>query len=328
VDVPSLTAALKQNALLLGFDLAEAVPVAVFNADLSCLEHWLDLGRAGEMRYFVERLDAYRDPNRVLDGVKSVLMLGMNYRTVEPAELHAGQGRVSRFAWGLDYHDLVHERLRNLADYFRELVPSGNARGIVDTAPFLERSFAARAGLGWIGENTALISPKFGSWLFLAALLTTEELDYSSYRQEPRPPGILDFELKGSSPCANCHACLDACPTGALVAPYQLDARKCISYLTIEHRGEVPAEFKSKIGDRLFGCDACQEACPWNRHTPSTTEEAFYPREGMNPIDLVEIQNLDEESFRRRFRGTPLWRAKLKGLQRNAAIVQANHHCE
>jgi epoxyqueuosine reductase len=265
------------------------------------------------MRYFTDRLEAYRDPNLVLEGVKSVLMLGMNYRSVEPIPPGAGQGRVSRYAWGDDYHELIRQRLDQLADFHRQLAPAGRVRGVVDTAPFLERSYAVRAGLGWIGKNTTLINRKFGSWFFLAALLTTEELDFST-----RPP---DFS---HDPCGNCRACLDACPTGALVAPHQLDARKCISYLTIEHRGDTPEELRSAIGNRIFGCDACQEACPWNRQTPATAEKAFNPREGMNPVEPAELQNIDEETFRRRFRGTPIWRAKCEGIRRNAAIVQKN----
>ncbi len=323
MDASSLAAALKQKAYQLGFDLAEPATVSSSETDIARLEQWLDQGFAGEMHFFGDRLGAYRDLNRILEGAQGVLMLGMNYRTVEPIEPGAGQGRVSRYAWGADYHDLIREQLRQLAVYFQSLVPSGKARGIVDTAPFLERFFAARAGLGWIGKNTTLINPKFGSWLFLAALLTTEELECS-----PLPwgegPGVGAEGLGTADRCRNCHACLDACPTGALVAPYQLDARKCISYLTIEHHGAISEPLRSKIGDRLFGCDACQEACPWNRRAPSTGEQAFYPREGMNPVDLAELQNLDEETFRRRFRRTPLWRAKLSGMLRNAAIVQGN----
>ncbi|MCC6125117.1 MAG: DUF1730 domain-containing protein [Pirellulales bacterium] len=390
MDAPSLTAALKRKALELGFDLAEAAPVSHGGVDIDNFEQWLAQGRAGEMRYFADRLDAYRDPNRVLEGVISVLMLGMNYRTVEPIEPQAGQGKVSRYAWGDDYHDVIHGRLRRLAEFFRQLVPAGKARGIVDTAPFLERYHAARAGLGWIGKNTLLVNRRFGTWIFLAALLTTEELDYSaSIRREsihavspegtvvisqgrkplgeaknnnisPERAAVIELlpPLRGSpittvciqgltplandcrpvgtitptetslpipeNPCHNCRACLDACPTGALVAPYQLDARRCVSYLTIEHRGEFPEELKSKIGSRLFGCDACQEACPWNRRTPATAEKAFDPREGMNPVDIAKLQSLDEETFRRRFRGTPFWRIKLDGMLRNAAIVKEN----
>jgi epoxyqueuosine reductase len=312
LDTHSLTATLKKKAFEVGFDLAEAAAIGGF--ELARLDEWIGQGYAGEMRYFAERRDAYRNPNLVLGGVKSVLMLGMNYRTVEPIEAEAGQGRVSRYAWGDDYHELIRERLDRLADCFRELVPAGQCRCVVDTAPFPEKFYAAQAGLGWIGKNTTLINSQFGSWVFLAGLLTTVELEYAS--------GSVD-QLQSGNPCEHCNQCIEACPTGALFAPYRLDARRCISYLTVEYRGEIPEDLRQKIGNRLFGCDACQEACPWNRQTPAT-ETAFLPREGMNPVDLEAIEKLDEESFRIQFRGSPIQRVKREGLLRNAGIVQEN----
>jgi epoxyqueuosine reductase len=313
LNTRSLTAALKKKAFELGFDLAE--PAAIVEFDIARLDDWISKGYAGEMRYFAERMEAYRNPNLVLDGVKSVLMLGMNYRTVEPIEPQAGQGRVSRYAWGEDYHTLIRERLNSLADFFRELEPSARCRGIVDTAPFPEKIYAAKAGLGWIGKNTTLISPQFGSWIFLAGLLTTVELEPASGATEASP--IVDR-------CGDCNRCVEACPTGALFAPYRLDARRCISYLTVEYRGDIPEELRRKMGNRLFGCDACQEACPWNHRTPATAETAFSPREGMNPVDLEAIDNLDEDSFRNRFRGSPIQRVKREGLLRNAGIAKEN----
>jgi epoxyqueuosine reductase len=237
-------------------------------------------------------------------------MLGVNYRTVEPAAAGPGQGKVSRCAWGTDYHEVVRRRLRKLAEFHGEHVTHCQVRGVVDTAPLLERGFAQRAGLGWIGKNTLLINEKYGSWLFLAALLTSEELEY-------------DLPT-GTNRCGNCRACLDACPSSALVAPYRLDARKCVSYLTIESRGAITLELREACGDRLFGCDACQEACPWNRSTAISSEKEFQPRPGMNPVDLAELFTLDEAGFRRQFRDTPFWRAKLTGLLRNAAVVLDN----
>ena len=313
-------------------------------------------------------------------------MLATNYRTVEPSEpsegtvpifastkmglslLPQGQVRVSRCAWGADYHEVIRGRLHKLADFHRRLTPSAQVRGVVDTAPLLEKQFAQLAGLGWIGKNTLLINQRFGSWMFLAALLTTEELVYD----EPCMAGQ----------CGSCRACLDACPSGTLETPFHLDARKCISYQTqtIENCDEtirdpgssrhspcavrcsiiesdnslnktaaevanasadgtrrckdvgvavqLPPQHSSvpatgivckqavALGNRLYGCDACQEACPWNRDTPSTTESAFYPNPGMNPVDLAELLALDEETFRRRFRHTPLWRARRNGILR------------
>ena len=262
------------------------------------------------MAYFAERIDAYRDPAKVLDGARGILVLGMNYRTVEPASAGPGQARVSRYAWGDDYHDVIRRRLDELAEFHRRLKPEAGVRGVVDTAPLLERQFGRLAGLGWIGKNTTLINRRLGSWFFLAALLTTEELDYD--------------EPMRTDHCGTCRACLDACPTGALVGPYELDARKCISYLTIESRSPIPPELRAAVGDRLFGCDACQEACPWNRATPVTAEPAFQPRSGTNPVELAELLALDEAEFRRQFRHTPLWRAKLEGIRRNAAVVMKN----
>ena len=297
-----LTAALKDEALRLGFDLVAATP-AIASPDFDRLQQWLAEGRAGEMHFFADRLAAYRHPDQLLDGAKSVLMLATNYRTVEPVKPGPGQAAVSRYAWGADYHELIRRRLHGLADYHRRLVPGASVRGVVDTAPLLERQFGRLAGVGWIGKNTLLINERFGSWLFLAALLTSEELAYESSPAADR--------------CGSCRRCLDACPTGALFEPHRLDARKCIGYLTIESRGHMPDEVRGACGRRLFGCDACQEACPWNHQTPITAENGFYPAPGMNPVQLDDVASLDEEGFRRRFRHTPLWRAKREGILRN-----------
>ncbi len=310
MNAVELTAALKDESKRLGFDLAGATR-AVPPPEVERLEKWIAAGWAGEMAYFAERIDAYRDPAKVLDGARGILVLGMNYRTVEPAAAGPGQARVSRYAWGEDYHDVIRSRLDELAEFHRRLMPGVGVRGVVDTAPLLERQFGRLAGLGWIGKNTTLINRRLGSWFFLAALLTTEELDYDE-------PARTDH-------CGTCRACLDACPTGALVGPYELDARKCISYLTIESRSPIPPELRAGVGDRLFGCDACQEACPWNRATPATAEPAFQPSPGMNPVELAELLALDEAEFRHRFRHTPLWRAKFEGIRRNAAVMLENH---
>jgi epoxyqueuosine reductase len=299
----SLTAALREESLRLGFDLVGATP-AVASPDFDRLSRWLADGYAGEMRYFADRLDAYRHPSFLLEGTKSLLMLGTNYRTVEPLEPRPGQARVSRYAWGSDYHEIIRNRLHRLADFHRRLVPDARVRGVVDSAPLFEKRFGQLAGLGLIGKNTTLINPRFGSWFFLAALLTTEELAHDE-------PAAGDC-------CGTCRACLDACPTGALVEPGRLDARKCVSYLTIERRGKSAAEHREACGDRLFGCDACQAACPWNRQTPSTAETAFHPGPGMNPVDVSALTELDEAGFRGRFRHSPLRRvgreAILRGL--------------
>ena len=302
----SLTAALKEESTRLGFDLVGATP-AVATPGFDRFRQWLAEGYAGQMRYLADRLNAYRHPGQLLEGAKSVLMLATNYRTVEPVEPGPGQARVSRYAWGADYHEVIRRRLHALADFHRRLVPEAGIRGVVDTAPLLEREFGQLAGLGWIGKNTLLIHQRLGSWFFLAALLSTEELDYD--------------EPSGVGRCGSCRRCIEACPTGALVEPYRLDARKCISYLTVELRESVPAELRAACRGRLFGCDACQEACPWNLHTPASAEPAFQPGPGMNPVGLADLMTLEEEAFRGWFRHTPLWRAKRAGILRNAEIA-------
>jgi len=262
------------------------------------------------MRYLADRAAAYEHPRHVLDGARSILMLAVGYRTQQPQPAGPGEARVSRYAWGNDYHRVIRGRLRSMELFHLRLVPEARVRGVVDTAPLLERDFARLAGLGWIGKNTLLVDQRFGSWHFLAALLTTEELAFDD-------PMAADY-------CGTCRACLDACPTGALVDAYELDARRCISYLTIELRESIPAALRAGMGDRLFGCDACQEVCPWNRKAAESAEAAFEPAPGMNPVELVELFFLDDESFRARFRGTPLERPKRTGILRNAAVVLGN----
>lgn len=302
----TLTQALKHEAFRLGFDLAGACP-AVVPLDVERLHEWLALGRAADMHYMTRHADARCDPRHVLDGTRSILMLAVNYRTAEPVKPKPGQGRVSRYAWGADYHDVIRGRLRQLADFHRRLTPDAALRGVVDTAPLLERSFAQLAGLGWIGKNTMLINRRFGSWIFLAALLTSEALAYD----EPHEQNY----------CGTCRACLEACPTGALVDAHQLDARKCISYLTIEHRRPIPPDLERSLSPWVFGCDICQEVCPWNRKTPVTSDPAFAPSEGMNPIDLAKLTTMDDATFRHRFSKRPFARPGREGLARNVAAV-------
>ncbi len=332
-----LTNSLKAEARALGFTLAGAC-AAVTPKGASRLAEWLDRGYAGQMDYIAARQQAYDHPRHVLDGVRSVLMLGLPYRTAEPAPIQPGQGRVSRYAGGDgDYHDIIHDRLGQLIKWLKDRVPAAQARGVVDTAPLLEREFAQLAGLGWIGKHTLLINKPAGSYFFLAALLTDQELAYDE-------PFTADH-------CGTCRACLDACPTQAFPQPYVLDATRCISYLTIELRESIPEDLRPGIGDWLFGCDVCQDVCPWNqaaerhperhgqhserhggrpperhggRSLQDPAESAFVPSSANNPLDLAGLFDLDDEAFRRRFRHTPLWRAKRRGILRNAAMVLGN----
>jgi epoxyqueuosine reductase len=301
---------LKQRALELGFPLCGICP-AIAPVGANRLDEWLAAGYAGQMHYLADRREAYNHPRHVLDGAQSIVMLAMHYRTAEPTPPAAGQGRVSRYAWGeLDYHHVIRDRLHQLADFLRELVPAAQTRGVVDTAPLLEREFAQLAGLGWIGKNTLLLSKRAGSYFFLAALLTDQLLDYDK-------PFAADH-------CGTCTACLDACPTDAFPQPYVLDASRCISYLTIELGDAIPVELRSGMGDWVFGCDICQDVCPWNHDSPRTEEPAFAPLPEMNPLQLTQLFELTEADFRSRFRHTPLWRAHRRGLLRNAAIVLGN----
>jgi epoxyqueuosine reductase len=310
MDVQTITDELKQRAAELGFSLCGVTP-AVAPPGVARFDAWLAAGYAGQMHYLADRRDAYSHPKHVLDGARCVVMLAMGYRTAEPAVARPGEGRVSRYAWGgADYHDLVRQRLDALAELLSARVPAARVRGVVDTAPVLEREFAQLAGLGWIGKNTLLLNREHGSWFFLAALLTDMELAYDA-------PHAMDH-------CGTCRACLDACPTGAFPQPYVLDATRCISYLTIELRDSIPAELRPGVGDWLFGCDVCQEVCPWNSRAPVSDEPAFAPRAVSNPVDLIELFALDDEAFRERFRHTPLWRAKRRGILRNAAIALGN----
>jgi epoxyqueuosine reductase len=310
MDHAELTRELKLRASELGFSLCGVCP-AVGPPGVARLDDWLAAGYAGQMHYLADRRDAYADPNRVLDGVRSIVMLAMNYRTAEPVTPDAGQGRVSRYAWGEgDYHDLIHERLDQLAEFLSERVPEARVRGVVDTAPLLEREFAQLAGLGWIGKNTLLLNRHEGSWFFLASLLTDIELVYDA-------PHETDH-------CGTCRACLDACPTDAFPQPYVLDASRCISYLTIELRDAIPAELRTGMGEWVFGCDVCQDVCPWNSRAPLSRQHEFEAGSNSNPMDLIGLFELDDPAFRERFRHTPLWRPRRRGLLRNAAIVLGN----
>ena len=310
MDPISLTADLKATARQLGFALAGACP-AVSPPGLARLDAWLEAGYAGQMGYLAGRRTAYDHPSSVLAGARSIVMLAMDYRSGEPQSAPPAFGRLARYAWGeTDYHDLIRDRLNQLSQHVLNQAPGAAVRGVVDTAPLMEREFAQLAGLGWLGKNTLLLNRQRGSWFFLAALLTDLELDYDTAHQTDH--------------CGSCRACLDACPTDAFPQPYVLDASRCISYLTIELKDSIPVALREGVGDWLFGCDVCQEVCPWNRDSPESQETEFAPLENHNPIDLCALLELDEASFRARFRATPLWRARRRGILRNAAIVLGN----
>ncbi|MFK7777014.1 MAG: tRNA epoxyqueuosine(34) reductase QueG [Gimesia sp.] len=310
-DQSQKSALIKQLALEAGFDQAGIAPAVTPEGYHQFLD-WLNQGYAGEMSYLERRKDAYEHPRYVMSSVRSVLMLTLNYRTEEPPPRVGTEARISRYAWGsTDYHKVIRKKLKQLSRQIREHFPDCETRGVVDTAPLLERDFAQLAGLGWIGKNTLLLSKTEGSWFFLAGLLLSDELD----SDEPNE----------SSHCGTCTRCLDACPTDAFVEAGTLDARKCISYLTIELRDQpIPMELRSGMQEWIFGCDVCQDVCPWNRKAPVSRERSFQPVEQFSPVDALEILSLDTVAFQERFQSTPMSRARRAGLLRNAAIVLGN----
>ena len=308
-----LTQRIKTRARQLGFDLAGVTnPAPSDHSDF--YTRWLEAGHHGNMAYMA-RPDAIakrRHPTRILDSARSILVVGMNYYAHADPPIESLQGRVSRYASGTDYHTVLRSRLLTLAAWIEDAVGRPLARrAYVDTGPVLERELAQRAGLGWIGKNTCLIHPRIGSFLFLGVLFLELEL-------KPDPPFARDH-------CGNCNACIEACPTAALIAPRTLDARRCISYLSVECRGSIPLELRSAMGTSVFGCDICQTVCPWTqRFAGPSREPAFYPRAGQRAPNLLAWLKLDEASFRASFRDTAIWRARRAGLARNAAVVLGN----
>ena len=266
---------------------------------------WLRAGAAGEMEWLQRGEEKRCDPSLVLPGARSVIVLALNYWQGEHAP--APGGRIARYAWGDDYHDVMLEKLRKLDEFLREL--GGVQKCYVDTGPILERDFAAEAGVGWHGKSTMLVDPQLGTWFFLGEILTTLEL----------PPDAAQ-----PARCGTCTRCITACPTGAITDAHRLDARRCISYLTIELKGSIPLEFRPLIGDRIYGCDTCLDVCPWNRFAAASRETAFNARPATAAMQLRDFLALDDEQFRTLFRGSPIKRIKRRGLLRNVCVALGN----
>jgi epoxyqueuosine reductase len=348
MNAASQTTWIGERARALGFDLCGVVRAAKF-PELERTDEWLKRGYAGEMKYLA---DARRNnPESAMAGVRSVIVCALNYnadcpKSIEMAGRLGGEsesdeprGWISRYAWGSDYHDVLRQKLDELIAALRERFAREpfEARAYADTGPVQERVPAKYAGLGWLGKNTLLLNQSIGSWFFLGTILTTLDL----------PPTIAEGDSPPPDLCGSCRRCIDACPTEALVEPYVMDARRCISYLTIELRGSVPEDLRAAMGQHVFGCDICQDVCPWNRRAPVTTEPEFQPRTfalknpgasetsqwgessvaGENSLLLPRLEWLaamSEEEYREAFRGSAIKRTKWRGLVRNACIALGN----
>jgi epoxyqueuosine reductase len=290
-----------------GFDLCR-IAACVAPPHAAEFRAWLADGRAGEMAWLERNEQRRTDPQQVLPGARSVVVLGMNYWNDACGTANdEARGRIARYAWGDDYHEIIEKKLKALDAWLT--ARGGRQRCYVDTGPVLERDLGAVAGAGWQGKSTMLIHPKLGTWFFLAEILTT--LDFA-----PDAP-MADH-------CGKCTRCITACPTGAITAPRQLDARRCISYLTIENKGAIPEEFRAALGDRIYGCDDCLTACPWNRFAQTSRESAFAAREYVHGWALRDFLALDDDAFRRLFRKSPIKRIKRRGFLRNVCVALGN----
>jgi len=312
VDPVSLAALARAMALEEGFDLA-GVARAEAPRELAFFAEWVARGFAGEMSYLLTQVDRRNDVRVAFPWARSLLCVALQYDTPHPystaAPADPTRGWLSRYAWGDDYHQVMRAMLERLAARLQAEAGPCQTRVYVDTGPIVERAYAAAAGLGAWGKNTCLLHPDHGSWFFLGEVVSDLELAPDA----PRP-----------DMCGRCTACLEACPTGALTAPYQLDARRCISYLTIEVKGAIPEERRQQVGRHVFGCDICQDVCPWNRRRRRRGGTAFEPRPGALAPELAALARLDEDGFRARFRRSPVTRAKRRGLLRNVAVALGN----
>jgi len=288
----------------LGFDICRFA-TADRPKHTGAFRDWLDHGAGGEMTYLSRNAEKRCDPQQVLPGAKSIIVLALNYFQGDRVE--ENRGRIARYAWGEDYHQVIEKKLGAVDRFLR--TSGGVQKCYVDTGPILERDHAASAGVGWHGKSTMLLNRELGTWFFLAEILTT--LEFAPDRSQP-------------DRCGTCTQCIQACPTGAITAPHRVDARRCISYLTIELKGSIPVELRTLIGDRIYGCDACLDACPWNRFARVSRETAFQMPADIASLRLRDYLGLDEERFRALFRKSPIKRTKRRGLLRNVCVALGN----
>jgi epoxyqueuosine reductase len=306
------SSAIKAHARTLGFDLCGIAP-AVDHPELRFFREWIDRGYAGEMAYLHRSADRRADVRNVLPSARSVIVAAVNYNTDRPYSTECSdpqRAQIARYAWGDDYHDVVGARLEALLEWMREQSPEPfEARAYVDTGPVQERVYAQHAGIGWIGKNTCVINPEIGSWIFLAEIICSLP---------------LQVDAPSLDRCGTCSLCLDACPTGALVAPGVLDSTRCISYLTIELRGGIPEPLRPAVGSHVYGCDVCQEVCPWNAVAPRTDDEAWQPRAVWDHVDLLTLARRGNDELAAALHGSAMRRTKAQGVRRNVEVALAN----
>lgn len=295
-----------QKAKQVGFDLVGFAKAETLKDESENLQQWLDKSYHAGMDYMERNFEKRKDVKQILPNAKSVISLGLNYYTPHSYSNEKIKGKISRYAWGKDYHLIIWSMLNELEAEIKKLDPKFDSISYVDTGPVMDKAWAVRAGLGWLGKHTNVINREMGSWFFIANIITNFEFDYSE--------SIPDF-------CGTCTACIDACPTNAILQEYVVDANKCISYLTIENKNEISEEFKGKFDNWLFGCDICQDVCPWNQKFPvESLINDFHPQN--MELNLNEVLELNEEEFKEKFKTSPIKRSKLKGLKRNAKFIK------
>ena len=300
--------AIKREALRLGFDACGISKAEQLDQEAVQLESWLKTGRQGTMGWMERNFEKRIDPRKLVDGAQSVVSVLHNYYSPTTHSNNIDEGKISRYAWGDDYHDVLKERLFLLFDWIKEHIGEVSGRAFVDSAPVMDKAWARRSGLGWIGKHTNLINQSMGSFFFIGEL-------------------IIDLELEPDGPvpdhCGSCTRCIDACPTDAIYQPYAVDANRCISYLTIEHReDDIPVALQARLENWIFGCDICQDVCPWNKFKKPTNEPRYMPRDKMVDTRLDEWIELDLEAFRKQFKKNPVKRTKYEGFMRNVRMVQ------
>lgn len=308
----SLSEKIKQKALEIGFHKIGIVSADTLTHESEHLLKWLRLGYHAEMKWMEREPEKRTNPKLLFPEAKSVIVVALNYFTSHQHGLDSKKGKVSRYAWGDDYHDVMQSKMRELLDWIKSEIPAAEGKICCDIQPIMDKAWAVRAGLGWIGKHSNLITKDYGSWVFLGEILLNLELEFEDFIEADH--------------CGNCTACLDACPTDAIVSPYVVDSERCLSYATIELRApKLPDEIVKNLDGWLYGCDVCQDVCPWNRFQQTTEEKRFEPREINISADLDEILSLSSKNYVEKFRGSAMKRTKLSGLQRNAqALIECN----